>query len=40
MRIDLVLANDGLASAVQDAYIDRDARKGHDPPITPRLSST
>jgi exodeoxyribonuclease III len=31
MRIDLVLANDRLASAVQDAYIDRDARKGPRP---------
>jgi exodeoxyribonuclease III len=31
MRIDLVLANDALASTVQDAYIDRDARKGPKP---------
>jgi exodeoxyribonuclease-3 len=28
MRIDLVLANAALASAVRDAYVDRDARKG------------
>ena len=31
MRIDLVLANDALTSAVQDAYIDRDSRKGPRP---------
>jgi exodeoxyribonuclease-3 len=31
MRIDLVLANDALASAVTDAYVDRDARKGPRP---------
>ena len=31
MRIDLVLANDVLAGAVRDAYIDRDARKGTKP---------
>jgi exodeoxyribonuclease III len=31
MRIDLVLADDALASAVRDAYIDRDARKGTKP---------
>ena len=31
MRIDLVLADDGLAARVRDAYIDRDARKGTKP---------
>ncbi len=31
MRIDLVLASDAVASGVSDAYIDRDARKGHKP---------
>jgi exodeoxyribonuclease III len=31
MRIDLVLADEALASAVRDAYIDRDARKGTKP---------
>jgi exodeoxyribonuclease-3 len=31
MRIDLVLVSSGLATAVQDAYIDRDARKGKKP---------
>lgn len=31
MRIDLVLANAALASAVRDAYVDRDARKGRLP---------
>ena len=28
MRIDLVYANPALASAVTDAYVDREARKG------------
>jgi len=31
MRIDLVYANSALASAVRDAYVDRDARKGKGP---------
>ncbi len=31
MRIDLVLASAPLAAAVQDAYIDREARKGKGP---------
>lgn len=31
MRIDLVLLGNGLASAITDAYIDRDARKGTGP---------
>jgi exodeoxyribonuclease III len=31
MRIDLVLLDDAVAATVQDAYIDRDARKGHGP---------
>ena len=31
MRIDLVYANDAAASAVKDAYVDRDARKGKGP---------
>jgi exodeoxyribonuclease III len=31
MRIDLVLLSGALATAVQDAYIDRDARKGKKP---------
>ena len=31
MRIDLVLVSAALAGAVQDAYIDRDARKGTKP---------
>jgi exodeoxyribonuclease-3 len=31
MRIDLVLVSDPLAPVVKDAYIDRDARKGHKP---------
>ncbi len=31
MRIDLVLVSDAVAAAVSDAYIDRDARKGHKP---------
>jgi exodeoxyribonuclease-3 len=31
MRIDLVLASRSLASAVTDAYVDRDARKGKGP---------
>jgi exodeoxyribonuclease-3 len=31
MRIDLVLADETLAGAVRDAYIDRDARKGTKP---------
>jgi exodeoxyribonuclease-3 len=31
MRIDLVLLSGGLASRIQDAYIDRDARKGKLP---------
>jgi exodeoxyribonuclease III len=31
MRIDLVLADEALAAAVLDAYIDRDARKGTKP---------
>jgi len=31
MRIDLVLVSDALAPAVQDAYIDRNARKGPKP---------
>jgi exodeoxyribonuclease III len=31
MRIDLMLLDERLAAAVTDAYIDRDARKGHKP---------
>ncbi|HEY4426940.1 MAG TPA: exodeoxyribonuclease III [Solirubrobacteraceae bacterium] len=31
MRIDLVLLSDELAASVEDAYIDRDARKGTKP---------
>jgi exodeoxyribonuclease-3 len=31
MRIDLVYANDAVATAVTDAYVDRDARKGQGP---------
>jgi exodeoxyribonuclease-3 len=31
MRIDLVYASEPLASAVTDAYVDRDARKGKLP---------
>jgi exodeoxyribonuclease-3 len=31
MRIDLVLANNALASSVADAYVDREARKGTAP---------
>jgi exodeoxyribonuclease-3 len=31
MRIDLVYANEALATAVTDAYVDRDARKGTAP---------
>ena len=31
MRIDLALLDRGLAAGVQDAYIDRDARKGSKP---------
>ena len=31
MRIDLVYATAGLASAVQDTYVDREARKGKGP---------
>jgi len=31
MRIDLVLASAPLAAAVQDAYVDREARKGKSP---------
>lgn len=31
MRIDLVYANRAAASAVRDAYVDRDARKGKSP---------
>jgi exodeoxyribonuclease-3 len=31
MRIDLVLLSDELAAGVEDAYIDRDARKGTKP---------
>ena len=31
MRIDLVYANAALAAAVKDAWIDREARKGHAP---------
>jgi exodeoxyribonuclease-3 len=31
MRIDLVYANEPAASAVRDAYVDRDARKGKGP---------
>jgi exodeoxyribonuclease-3 len=31
MRIDLVLASGVLASAVKDAYVDREARKGKGP---------
>jgi exodeoxyribonuclease-3 len=31
MRIDLVYANEVVASAVKDAYVDRDARKGKGP---------
>ena len=31
MRIDLVLASPGLAAAITDAYIDREARKGKGP---------
>jgi exodeoxyribonuclease-3 len=31
MRIDLVYANKPAASAVKDAYVDRDARKGKGP---------
>jgi exodeoxyribonuclease III len=31
MRIDLVYANQALASAVTDAYVDREARKGKGP---------
>jgi exodeoxyribonuclease-3 len=31
MRIDLVYANRAAASAVQDAYVDREARKGKGP---------
>jgi exodeoxyribonuclease-3 len=31
MRIDLVYASDAAASAVKDAYVDRDARKGKGP---------
>ena len=31
MRIDLVYATPVLASAVRDAYVDRDARKGTGP---------
>jgi exodeoxyribonuclease III len=31
MRIDLVYANQTLASAVTDAYVDREARKGKGP---------
>lgn len=31
MRIDLVLLSSGLASRIEDAYIDRDARKGKLP---------
>jgi exodeoxyribonuclease III len=31
MRIDLVMATKPLASAVTDAYVDREARKGKGP---------
>jgi exodeoxyribonuclease III len=31
MRIDLVYANAALAGAVTDAWVDREARKGHAP---------
>ena len=31
MRIDLVYASKAAASAVKDAYVDRDARKGKGP---------
>jgi exodeoxyribonuclease-3 len=31
MRIDLVLGNAALSSAVSDAYVDREARKGKGP---------
>ena len=31
MRIDLVYGNGGLAAAVEDAYVDREARKGKGP---------
>jgi exodeoxyribonuclease-3 len=31
MRIDLVYANAALAAAVTDAWVDREARKGHGP---------
>jgi exodeoxyribonuclease-3 len=31
MRIDLVYASERVASAVQDAYVDREARKGTGP---------
>ncbi len=31
MRIDLVYGNDAFATAVRDAYVDRDARKGKGP---------
>ena len=31
MRIDLVYANDPAFSAVKDAYVDREARKGKGP---------
>jgi exodeoxyribonuclease III len=31
MRIDLVYANAALAGAVSDAFVDREARKGHGP---------
>jgi exodeoxyribonuclease-3 len=31
MRIDLVYANDAATSAVRDAYVDREARKGKGP---------
>ncbi|HEY2552092.1 MAG TPA: exodeoxyribonuclease III [Streptosporangiaceae bacterium] len=31
MRIDLVLANPGMAGAVSDAWVDREARKGKGP---------
>ena len=31
MRIDFVLANSALQSAVTDAYVDREARKGKGP---------
>jgi exodeoxyribonuclease-3 len=31
MRIDLILASATLAARVTDAFVDRNARKGHKP---------